>query len=263
MAYDPQDFDDEPRHRPWSKNALRRTGESLTSGGPWPDNAPTFENVALWFEEVKGYVQALLYLEDWAAVLETDSEPSITGRVKSDDTLREKLLRNASFPLPEVQDIAGVRFEADMTLNEQDVVVEKIRTLFQPRGWACDVVDYRTDVGQGAYRAIHVRLKRQKDGARVEVQVRTRLQGLWSNVYELLSDQLGRGIRYGELPGNPADREMVQEWQGLSVELIQAIEDLQGSLSEPYRAESDRLRAEVTELLRKTLERLDPQPRQL
>jgi hypothetical protein len=36
------------------------------------------------------------------------------------------------------------------------------------------------------------------DGFPVEIQVRTRLQHEWAELFEKLADQLGRGIRYGE-----------------------------------------------------------------
>lgn len=117
---------EEPRTCPWTRKALKRLGEALVAQEQPTGDDPSFETVALWYEEVKGYVQASLYVLDWTGFTAADAEPDITARVKTDGTLREKLIREPTFPLHNVQDIAGVRFEADMTLTQQNAVVEKI-----------------------------------------------------------------------------------------------------------------------------------------
>lgn len=45
------------------------------------------------------------------------------------------------------------------------------------------------------YRAVHLIVKRQ--GRLVEVQVRTRVQHLWAELSEKISDMYGQGIKYG------------------------------------------------------------------
>lgn len=246
--------EDEPQALPWSKKAVRRTGEALVAGRAPKGNAPSFEDVAIWYEEIKGLVQAVIYVEDWPIILGIDHEPNIAARVKSDDTLREKLIREQRFPLPQIQDVAGVRFEADMRLDQQDQAVHYIVGLFTSRGWKADVKDYRDGGGSSGYRAVHVRLARQ-DGARAEVQVRTKLQGWWANVYERLADQFGRHIRYGGLPNDPRNREIVLDWQRESVELVELSEQTQMEVHEhgsaEHRERADQLRRATIDTLRR------------
>lgn len=54
------------------------------------------------------------------------------------------------------------------------------------------------DHPHAGYRAVHVWLR--LPAGRVEIQIRTILQSLWANFYELLADAYGRGIRYDERP---------------------------------------------------------------
>jgi ppGpp synthetase/RelA/SpoT-type nucleotidyltranferase len=122
-----------------------------------------------------------------------------TSRLKTRDTLVDKLRRQRT-RLSTVQDIAGLRVVADMSLQEQDAMRTRIESLFP----GCAVQDRRVAPSFG-YRAVHVIAL--QDGYRVEIQVRTYLQDLWAQVIERLADAWGRGIRYGE---GPEDLEAVE-----------------------------------------------------
>ena len=50
-------------------------------------------------------------------------------------------------------------------------------------------------------------------GLAVEIQVRTRLQGLWADLFERTADTWGRQIRYGE-PPDPARDELTPDYNG-------------------------------------------------
>jgi ppGpp synthetase/RelA/SpoT-type nucleotidyltranferase len=80
-----------------------------------------------------------------------------------------------------------------MTLREQNAVVEKIKALFT----SAKVIDRRVAPSHG-YRAVHV--VAAVDDCPVEIQVRTRLQDLWAQIFEKLADRVGREIRYGSRP---------------------------------------------------------------
>src|SRR5690606_18394190 len=82
------------------------------------------------------------------------------------------------------------------------------------------VKDLRLDAHSG-YRAVHLWLRLP---ARVEVQVRTHLQGRWANMYEAAADFYGREIRYGALPPNRESEATVKSLQNLSVDVIASIE---------------------------------------
>lgn len=195
---------------PWGVKQLRRLGEAIRDGSTIPNNAPSYEEVELWFSDLAARTQRRISEHDWRVVL-GHREFEVSARAKTIDTLRDKLLRDRSTPLPSVQDIAGVRFEADMTLWHQTRVAQTISNMFAQE-YEQAVHDLRGNPLSG-YRAVHVWLRLP---ARVEVQVRTRLQSAWANVYEELGDVAGRDIRDGEMPVDPVLRNVVESLQSLS-----------------------------------------------
>lgn len=138
-------------------------------------------------------------------------EFEVSSRAKTIDTLRDKLRRDRSTPLASVQDIAGVRLEIEMTLSQQTDVARAIAALYG-QDPARAIHDIR-DTPHSGYRAVHVWLRLP---SRVEVQVRTRMQGAWANVYEAMADVAGRGIRYGDLPENEHLRIAVENMHQVS-----------------------------------------------
>ena len=213
---------------PWGTKQLRRLGEALRDGREPPAGSPPYRDVTMWFTDLAATVQSQISDLDWHRIL-GDTAFDITSRSKTIDTLRQKLQRDRHTPLPSIQDIAGVRFEADMSISVQDEVARKIAELF---GHDPDdrrvVKDLRTTPHSG-YRAVHVWLK-LPDG-RVEVQIRTALQGAWANVYERAADVFGREIRYGQLPRDQAQRQYVQTLIALSEHQVANFEEMLDSAS--------------------------------
>lgn len=198
------------RALPWPGKRIRSLGVSIRDAVPPPLSCPDYGDVIAWFDDLAVMVQTELDSLDWDALLQ--GRPyRVTSRAKTVDTLREKLKRDRSTPLESVQDVAGVRFEADMTLDEQNAVAHAIAAMFsQPPS---SIHDLRADPHAG-YRAVHVWLRLP---ARVEVQVRTTLQGEWANAYEAFADLAGRGVRYGEIPDDPTMAALRRQLQDLSV----------------------------------------------
>lgn len=146
----------------------------------------------------------------------------VGSRAKIEDTLVEKLQRHPNWKLDAIQDIAGVRVDADLHLGEQTTLAREIASHFGADESA--IYDLR-DGSHAGYRAVHVRLRRP--AGRVEIQVRTILQSLWANLYEKLADDVGRGIRYGEpVELRPdLDPDQVQR-------VVQGMQDLSAMLAE-------------------------------
>ncbi|GAA2226944.1 hypothetical protein N1031_03405 [Herbiconiux moechotypicola] len=205
--------------RPWSDSQLRRLGTCLKHDREVPATLPNYVDVMLWYNELAASVQKSIRDLDWSSLLDTRT-PNITSRGKTRDTLVQKLRREESIPLHRVQDIAGVRFEADMTLDEQMAVAVAIAGVFGLRPESEYIHDLR-DAHHSGYRAVHVWI--QTTG-RVEVQVRTTLQGEWANMYERAADVLGRGIRYGQVPREEPARTLVEQLQELSYDRVRSIE---------------------------------------
>lgn len=206
----------------WGSKQLRRLGEAVRDNLPEPANGPSYSDVMLWYDELAAAVQAAIRELDWASLLTDRRPPEISSRAKTIDTLRDKLRRDHKTPLSSVQDVAGVRFECEMTLEEQDIVARAIAGAFDHGEEA--IHDLRAEPRCG-YRAVHVWLR--LDRGRVEVQVRTHTQSAWANAYEALADALGRGIRYGEPPevDFPPAGDMVTRLQSISTRNVASIEN--------------------------------------
>lgn len=116
-----------------------------------------------------------------------------TSRLKTVQTIIEKLAREKT-RLSVMQDIAGLRIVDDLTLIEQNELVDRVCKAFP----GAEVDDRRAKPSHRGYRAVHVIV--DIDGCPVEIQVRTRLQDLWSQTMESLADAWGRQIRYGLPP---------------------------------------------------------------
>jgi ppGpp synthetase/RelA/SpoT-type nucleotidyltranferase len=174
--------------------------------------------VTLWHSDLAAEVEEQIRNGSWAVAAELEAtaarrigaELRVSSRPKTLDTLIEKLRRRPNQQLNTVQDLAGVRIDADLLLGEQTELAREIAAHF------CtderDIHDLRSGEHAG-YRGVHVLLK--LPAGRVEVQVRTLLQSLWANWFEQIADKYGREIRYEEPlkelpPGtDPAE---VQRW---------------------------------------------------
>lgn len=206
--------------RPWSNTQLKKLGTSIRSGTPLPANVPTFDEVIVWYNDLASSVQKKIGEQDWSPLLE-DRVPEITSRAKTIDTLRQKLQRNKGSSLSNVQDLAGVRFEAEMTLEEQDGVANAIAQMFGHKAQFPCLRDIRAEPHSG-YRGVHVWLHLEGP---VEVQIRTRLQGEWANMYEAAGDLFGREIRYDEANDRSPAAAVVKGLQSLSTDKIASLEN--------------------------------------
>ena len=208
---------------PWSSNQLRRLTKHVREDAPLRPGDPTYAEVMLWYNDIALEVSSRIENLDWRPLL-GDTLPKPVTRVKTRDTLRDKLNRFPGLQLKSIQDIAGVRLEADMSLASQDAVAQAICDMFeQPRD---AIKDLRTNPHSG-YRGVHVWLRLP---ANVEVQVRTSLQGAWANMYESAADVFGREIRYEVLPEDPDALKVVKDLQTTSLRDIAILEELRTDL---------------------------------
>jgi ppGpp synthetase/RelA/SpoT-type nucleotidyltranferase len=122
-----------------------------------------------------------------------------TSRLKTVQTIVEKLKRERTMALSRMRDIAGVRIVDEMDRREQDVLVSEVGDALANLG-TVRIIDRRTNPTHG-YRAVHVELN--SDARYVEIQVRTRRQDQWAQIVERLGDRWGRQIRYGRGPTDP------------------------------------------------------------
>lgn len=178
---------------PYSKNQIDKLGERLAAAAsPSDEDLTMLEEVVLRHAAVVSSARARLdQLKNDSAL----GNVSITGRAKTSQTIIEKIRRNRT-RLSSMEDLAGVRLAAAMTLSEQNRVADVISAIFA-EGGPVRRVDRRDDPRAG-YRAVHVIAR--LDGVGLEIQIRTALQDLWANIFEKAADYLGREIRYGGPP---------------------------------------------------------------
>lgn len=136
----------------------------------------------------------------------------ISSRVKSEDTMREKLARSGQHDLSRMRDVSGLRIQGDISRRNQYLLTEKIVGVLESFGLECKLIDRIQEPVQG-YRALHIEVN--APAGRTEIQIRTRLQSLWANVSEYAADFFGREIRYS-VPSNPEAREFSDVLKTLS-----------------------------------------------
>ena len=223
---------------------MRKLGDAIRDGDATAYGELHYDELWSWCNNLVAAAYLDLVSMELEQYLELESKVAITGRAKVRATVREKLLRRRSEKLPSIQDLAGLRVEADMTLAEQDAIVAAICSRF---GLLPQAIHDLRDGSHSGYRGVHVWVRlSQPKGAWFEIQVRTRAQGAWANAYEALADVLGRGIRYGEVPASPIARELVDYLQRVSLERIAAAETLMTE-SPAQAAQSRTMVAEITE----------------
>jgi ppGpp synthetase/RelA/SpoT-type nucleotidyltranferase len=192
----------------WSKRELKRLGEALAAGNATPEQHDQYNEVMLWHNDLAAAVATVLYTTEWESC--SSDVFDITARPKTIDTLVQKLQRENNLTLDQVQDLAGVRIDADITLDVQTALAAEIAAHF---GDQSRVRDLRENPHSG-YRAVHVWLR--LPSGRVEVQLRTVPQSEWANTYERLGDRFGRGVRYDQTPESAPVQALVSAMHKMS-----------------------------------------------
>src|SRR5664280_1003988 len=124
-----EDYPIEPR-RPCSRAQMDKLGRRLVVSDPSQADVDLYGDVIEYFDSLQGHVRYRLDAIGWGGVLGRDVAVTVTGRAKTRDTLLDKLRRTPQIGMGHVQDIAGVRIVADITLVEQDKIAESIRAEF-------------------------------------------------------------------------------------------------------------------------------------
>ena len=166
-----------------SKTQVDRLGERLKRGSPSDDDLRALDEYRRSFGEAyDAVVQAIkVRLKLEATGRPAKSTPSIVAKLAR-ETIR----------LTQIQDIAGCRVVVS-SVEQQDRVLKGICRLFE----AATLIDRRKTPSYG-YRAVHVVVVLQERA--IEVQVRTKLQHLWAQVSEKLSDIVDPELKYGGGP---------------------------------------------------------------
>jgi ppGpp synthetase/RelA/SpoT-type nucleotidyltranferase len=155
-----------------------------------------------------------------------DGRVDVTQRLKRRPTIFDKLRREPTMHLTQMQDIGGVRARLP-TLAHLASVSRRLR-----KTWTIvRTKDYIKEPRSSGYRAIHHVVRR--DGRLIEVQLRTMLQDAWANQVEEDSRRLATGYKFGR-GGEDVHRyyrivseafAVLDRSEDLSPELVAAIND--------------------------------------
>ncbi len=161
----------------------------------------------------------------YSKVMRRMVDAEIVGRVKTLNTLADKLERTPQEKLPSIHDVAGVRIVAPISMVEQQAFAESLCKEFDDFlqcSRPAKLID-RLDSPSHGYRALHVIV--WPEGNPIEIQIRTSLQHAWAQLMEVLGDRWGRELRYGLplLPVDEADNgyraQAVEDMQALSMQI--------------------------------------------
>lgn len=189
----------------FSWRQVHKVGSNMRKGLPYNEDILELflQHHVYLTTEVMGICEAAMnsLLTPYNTSESPDIEPDsgayvLSSRVKTLPTLKEKLVRMPTYPLENILDVSGIRFDCDLTLSEQMDIAELFQSCLMIDGAdEVKIHDMRNNPHSG-YRAVHLHIFCQ--AGRAELQVRTALQAQWANMYEVAADVYGRDIRYLE-----------------------------------------------------------------
>jgi len=188
----------------FSKREVDRAGEVLRAFFTWtPDGGIAFERssevprafaaVAWWRSQhaqpLSRTATSLRYHVAREGAL-VDGRVDVAQRLKRTWTIGDKLTREPTMDLTQMQDVAGVRARvpdiADLYALSRRL--ERSWTIHRTR-------DYVAQPKPSGYRALHHIVRR--DSRMIEVQLRTTLQDAWANQVEDDGHAVGVGFKFG------------------------------------------------------------------
>lgn len=190
----------------WSRNSIKRISKQIRHGEEFDDER--FDQVIAHASELIDHVTPIVVsaaadnglreLDEEHDLVHQANELGVyvlSSRPKTRGTIVEKIQRQRT-DLDRIDDIAGIRIDAAITLTQQEALAKALKERLTQEGAGRATVKGHLEKPNSGYRAIHV--IGEFPAGRVEIQIRTALQSIWANTYEVLADELGRGIRYGD-----------------------------------------------------------------
>lgn len=173
-----------------SRTQIDKLGDRLIRGA-------NKEDIEIYFQLRDAYAPALENIEERLRRILPTTPPA--SRLKTIDSVINKLQRKAARRLSTMQDIAGCRVVVT-DISMQNVAIELVKkefgqVLLEDFRWVC-VSDYRA-----VHIIIDTYLAKQVKG-QVEIQIRTSLQDIWAQLSEKLSDLHGNGAKYSTDKGD-------------------------------------------------------------
>ncbi len=185
-----------------SNTQTKKLGDRLRSGNINDNDLVMLDAFRQTFREVDEKAYTIIQ-----QALPSPTDLTITKRKrKTQQSIVDKLVRQANLRLPQMQDIAGCRIVLQSGINQANNLNDILLTAFENQHWKIKSKERLTD----GYRAIHIIAKLDKKF--YEIQLRTYAQDIWANLVESLSDK-SNTLKYG---GSDDEKELIMQLKELS-----------------------------------------------
>ena len=179
-----------PQH---SNNAVRRASRTIGSGKATPEQIEAAREVLSNFRLAHAYPLNAVTVTVRQRGLELNPNAVVAERRKRLPTILDKLKRHPTMSVTTMHDLGGCRVVLD-SVDEVETLVANLSDLPRSKNRVRRVYDYlRDDPGprKSGYRGVHLvyeygASKREYQGLRIELQVRTRLQHAWATAVETM-----------------------------------------------------------------------------
>ena len=176
---------------------IDRLGDRIraSKGNPHPDDLDLLQEYRQSFQEpIARVFSSVLQL-----ARKVDRQAIVTFRIKRIDTIIDKLSRTQNKESGPMQfsrmwDIAGCRCIINTADSKR--LFDLLASIQKEFGNDSKVVDHINPPKEDGYRSLHIYVKDQQSGKRIEIQIRNRKQHNWATLVEIVD--LLYGIRYKE-----------------------------------------------------------------
>lgn len=144
---------------------------------------------------------------------------------KTQQSIVDKLRRQSSLRLSQMQDIAGCRIVLELGTKQSNELNNLLSIAFKQQQWKI----YSKERDNDGYRAIHIIAKLDKQF--YEIQLRTYAQDIWANLIETMSDEKNT-LKYG---GNEQEQMMMNQLKQLSESFVIIDQSVHNGSIEQYQ----------------------------
>ncbi|AQZ71039.1 GTP pyrophosphokinase [[Actinomadura] parvosata subsp. kistnae] len=194
-----------PEH---SNKAVQRASRTIGKGTGTPEEIRAARNILSNYRLAHAFPLNAVTVTVRQRALNVNPNAVVAERRKRLPTILDKLRRHPTMSVTTMQDLGGCRVVLE-SVAEVEELVTVLRDLPRSKNRVKRVYDYlRDDPGprDSGYRGIHLvyeygASKKEYQGLRIELQVRTLLQHAWATAVETMDLFSGSELKYGK--GDP------------------------------------------------------------
>jgi hypothetical protein len=191
-----------PEH---SKSAVGRASKLVGKGSGTAADLENARAVLSNFRSAHAFPLNAVTVTVRQKALAVNPNAVVAQRLKRLPTILDKLTRIPTMSVTTMHDLGGCRVIFE-TVGEVDQLVEMLRDLPRARNRVTRVYDYLhddPDPKKSGYRGMHLAYeygasKKEYNGLRIELQVRTQLQHAWATAVETMDLFSGSELKYGK-----------------------------------------------------------------